>query len=413
MKRSMIVFLICLFPIISFSQKPAEYFSFPAEFEKHDAIWMGWRTTTTRGIDKSETLLRIIKSLTPYIKVNLFVDHDSTIETLQKEFRKIGINKNRVQMFVFPNPYSNVRDPGPVFLRSNKGNLMIADMKWSFYGEAPGNSSAAKRIDSIDWYVARKLNLPVRTSTLISEGGAREFNGKGVMMAVESTEMHRNKGWSRDSIEKELLRMFGQEKIIWLKKALAEDDPLKYELPSGTLYTFGINHIDEFCRFASSNTILLAEVTKDESLKDTLHKISYERLQENIRILKSVTDQNGKPFKVLRVPAAEMMTRTYRINSNDTASIKKFNLAATGGDVTYYIATSYLNFLVTNGIVLMASYWKPGRPDIIRQKDNAAKNIIQLAFPGRKIIQINVEVLNQGMGGIHCATQQQPAVIKP
>ncbi len=61
-----------------------EQFSFPAEWEKHDAIWMGWRTITGRGIDKSETLLRIIKSLTPYIKVNLFIDHDSTSSMLQK-----------------------------------------------------------------------------------------------------------------------------------------------------------------------------------------------------------------------------------------------------------------------------------------------------------------------------------------
>ena len=79
------------------------------------------------------------------------------------------------------NPYRNLRDPGPVFLKSNKGNLMIADMKWNFYGDTSSNSRhAAKRIDTVDQYVATKLNLPIRTSTLVSEGGAREFNGKGM-----------------------------------------------------------------------------------------------------------------------------------------------------------------------------------------------------------------------------------------
>ncbi len=33
-----------------------EYFTIPAEYEKQDAVWMGWRTVTSRGIDKSETL---------------------------------------------------------------------------------------------------------------------------------------------------------------------------------------------------------------------------------------------------------------------------------------------------------------------------------------------------------------------
>ncbi|MBA2500334.1 MAG: agmatine deiminase family protein [Chitinophagaceae bacterium] len=70
---------------------------------------------------------------------------------------------------------------------------------------------------------------------------------------------------------------------------------------------------------------------------------------------------------------------------------------------------SYLNFLITNVAVLTASYWKPGQPEIMKQKDKQAKEILQKAFPGRKIIQINVENLNEGGGGIHCATLQQPA----
>jgi agmatine deiminase len=78
--------------------------------------------------------------------------------------------------------------------------------------------------------------------------------------------------------------------------------------------------------------------------------------------------------------------------------------------VTIFIATSYLNFLVTNDIVLMSSYWKPGRPEIMKQKDQQAENILKQAFPGRRVITLNVEVLNESGGGIHCATQQQPAV---
>jgi agmatine deiminase len=151
-------------------------------------------------------------------------------------------------------------------------------------------------------------------------------------------------------------------------------------------------------------------VTREESLRDTVHKISYERLEENYRILKNARDQDGKPFKIIRVPVPEMITRQGTVNRNDSALIKNNKLPPEGGKVTVFIATSYLNFLVTNDIVLMASYWKPGRPEVMRQKDQQAEKILKQAFPRRKVIALNVEVLNESGGGIHCATQQQPAI---
>ncbi|MGZ5134714.1 MAG: agmatine deiminase family protein [Flavitalea sp.] len=366
-----------------------EVFTMPAEFEKHEAIWMAWKKFPDSATFKNETVFLVLKTLTPYIPVKLLIEHDSVSTILHEEFKKRGIDKSRIQMFTYgSDPYRNLRDPGPVFLKSNKGNLMVADMKWNFYGHASSNfGPAVKRVDTIDQYVATKLNLPIRTSTLVSEGGAREFNGRGTMMVVEYTEMHRNKGWSRDSIENELLRMFGQKKIIWLRQGTAEDDNgKKFTLASGKVTTRGCNHIDEFARFASPNTVLLAEVTKEESLRDSMHKISYERLEANYQILKAATDQDGKPFKIIRMPVPEL-------------------IVGRGGGV---FVTSYLNFLITNGLVLTASYWKPGRPEIMKQKDKQAKNILEKAFPGRKVIAINVEAFNVGGGGIHCATQQQP-----
>ena len=394
-KINFIAFLVLAITVCASAQtkKPIqnepEHFTMPAEFEKHEAIWMAWKIFPVMAKFKEETVFNVIKILTAYVPVKLLIDHDSVSTRLHEEFKKRGIDKNKVSMFVYPEPYRNIRDPGPVFLKSNKGNLMIADMKFNFYGTASSNFiPAAKRIDTIDQYVATKLNLPIRTSTLVSEGGAREFNGKGTMMVVEYTEMHRNKGWSRDSIENELIRMFGQKKIIWLKQGLAEDDPGKtFQLASGKVSTIGCNHIDEFARFASSNTILLAEVTKEESLRDSLHKISFERLEANYQILKAATDQDGKPFNIIRVPVAELIGR--------------------GGGL---MVTSYLNFLITNGLVLTASYWKPGRPEIMKQKDEQVKKIFEKRFPDRKVVAINVEDFNVGGGGIHCATQQQPSI---
>jgi agmatine deiminase len=83
-----------------------------------------------------------------------------------------------------------------------------------------------------------------------------------------------------------------------------------------------------------------------------------------------------------------------------------------GDTINQLIASSYLNFLVTNGCVLVAAYYKEGRPLSTRQKDEQAKEILQQAFPGREIIQIHkAEDLNSNGGGIHCMTQQQPKML--
>jgi agmatine deiminase len=409
-KKLLIISVLLLAQGSSFSQPTSEHFSFPAEFEKQDAVWMTWVDGTFFAGDSiGENILEIIKQLVPYVRVTLFVNDDSTRTYLHKRFSKNGIDVSKVNMIIYRDPWFNLRDPGPVFLKGSHAHLMIADMKWNVFGLLDTADAFCVHVDTIDRAVARMMNVPVRRAKIAGEGGDREFNGKGTMMAVQSTEMSRNKGMPRDSIEKELLREFGQKKMIWLKKGPIDDEEVTYGKLPGNIYPNGVNHIDEFCRFVSSNTILLAEMTTEEAQKDSLNMISYQRLKEDLDILRHANDQDGRPFNIVRMPAAETMTARFRVDSADDFSLHYFHGCHAGDTVTYILATSYLNFLITNNAVLMPSYWKEGRPESMKLKDEKAKAIMEKLFPDRKIIQINVEALNHGGGGIHCATQQQPA----
>ncbi|HVE61296.1 MAG TPA: hypothetical protein VNA26_05735, partial [Chitinophagaceae bacterium] len=72
-------------------------------------------------------------------------------------------------------------------------------------------------------------------------------------------------------------------------KGLVIDETLHYGTIWKDLYPVGSGgHIDLFCRFAGPNTILLAEVTKEEAKNNLVAAIDYERLEENYRILKVV-----------------------------------------------------------------------------------------------------------------------------
>ena len=129
-------------------------------------------------------------------------------------------------------------------------------------------------------------------------------------------------------------------------------------------------HIDEFCRFIGTNTILLAEVTEEEALRSELHRINKNRLDACYTILKQETDANGNPFTIIRIPTPE--PQFFQLNENEEIikqinSLKKLFKAKklidgtdypNAADLKLLPALSYCNFTIANGVVLMAAYWK-------------------------------------------------------
>ncbi|MFB7755212.1 agmatine deiminase family protein, partial [Streptomyces sp. NPDC056121] len=58
-------------------------------------------------------------------------------------------------------------------------------------------------------------------------------------------------------------------------------------------------------------------------------------------------------------------------------------------------------FHVVNGAVVTAQFGD-------RAKDHAARQALSDAFPGREVIQLDVDRLMGGGGGIHCSTMHEP-----
>jgi agmatine deiminase len=63
----------------------------------------------------------------------------------------------------------------------------------------------------------------------------------------------------------------------------------------------------------------------------------------------------------------------------------------------------YVNWYVCNGAVLVPRFGD-------RSADGAARSLVTSLYPGREVIQLTINNLAEGGGGIHCITQQQPAV---
>lgn len=63
----------------------------------------------------------------------------------------------------------------------------------------------------------------------------------------------------------------------------------------------------------------------------------------------------------------------------------------------------YVNWYVCNGAVLIPRFGDP-------RADEAARDLVSDLYPHREVVQLTIDNLAEGGGGIHCATQQQPAV---
>lgn len=353
---------------------------FPGEFEKQQAIWIQWPDefyNTARRRPVYPVFIDIIKALDPYVRVNLISQSKEEITQIADLLKANGYSGTNIHYYIVNHLSIWVRDVGPIFVKDDQNKLNVVDFGFNNYSREA--SQYFIDVESqIHRLTAQLLRLPLISTNLISEGGGIESNGRGTIMITESVALNRNPSLTKNQIENEYKKVIGAKKVIWLKQGLAEDDPI----------TKG--HIDEIARFASPNTILLAQVLPDDRYANSTSQESYRRLEENYSILLHSTDQDGKPFRIMRIP----MPPTLYGEIDDANEIP---------------VRSYLNYVVTNGAVLMQTYWKPGSSDKLKAAEDQVRGIFQGAFPGRKIIGINAESVNFWGGGIHCITLHMPA----
>ncbi len=389
---------------------PSEVFSFPAEFEPQSAVWIGARPKEN-GQPALGIVAQMVAALAPSVDVYLMTPTAAEKVQVEAAIRKTGLDTRRIHyVAITSSPTRWYRDIGPIFLTGDRGHLKVVDFDFNCYGDCQSGSAEAKAKEGIDRQIAGMLHLPILRTELASEGGDREVNGRGTLMAVEAVEMQRNPQLTRHQIERELLRVLGQKKMIWLKRGMAEDDDAERGPLYANVYAAGAGgHIDEMARFTAPDTVVLAQVTPQERDSDRVLRMSYQRLEENERILKSATDQDGHPFHIVRMPAADPIYLDYNFKAGDHG-LAFFRGSKPGQPIRVILPASYMNFTISNGVVLVPAYWRPGRPESTRRKDEAAKRILQRLFPDRRILRIDAENLNYGGGGMHCATQQQPAV---
>jgi agmatine deiminase len=327
--------------------------------------------------------VELIVTLSQYENVGVFVESEERIPSITSTLKQFSAKMENIQYTVFPGADLWIRDSGPAILKNKNGRLKAVDFR-----------NIVPKFENNDQDMAQNLRLKIADGKLTSVGGARESNGEGTVIVTEHFFSTKLGQFKKEEVEREFQQSCGVKNIIWLKKGMIEDELFQNGPIHQNVYPVGCGgHVDEFCRFTASNTVLLAEVDEEDRSKHPLYEINHQRLEENLDILKNF---NQHALNIVRIPAAEFMYKE-EINPADQ---KAYQVVLTA---------SYLNFVIGNHIVLAAKYYEEGMPLSVKKKDEKVNAILQEQFPQHKILQINPKHLNARGGGYHCMTYNLPS----
>ena len=244
------------------------------------------------------------------------------------------------------------RDSGPNYVVEN-GELIATCWTFNGWGEkfVPFDKDAtiASR-----WAV--KAGHKTRKIDMVLEGGSINVDGAGTLITTEQCLLNpnRNLKLSREQITERLCRELGQQQVVWLPFGLALDDDTD-------------GHVDNVAAFIGSRDVIMQGC-------DDKNEADFVRCAANIAVAKSA----GLNVRVIPV-------LPYVVTDGVRAAVP------------------YLNFYICNDAVIV--------PVCGHDADSEMLALLGEYIPGHDIVGLEIgEILARGGGGIHCITQQVPAI---
>lgn len=333
----------------------------PHEGDRHERLWLAWPTRGYTLGDTAEdaetarsTWAAVANAAAVFEPVTVVVhprDRDLTPRYLD----------SAIEIRVREIDDAWIRDTGPSFVTEG---ARLGAVTWVFNGWGRQEWASWQHDSTLAPAVAEWAGAIRVESALVNEGGGMHVDGLGTVLVTETVQRDqaRNPGLSRAEIEAELARTIGATHVVWLPRGLTRDAD-RY----GTR-----GHVDIVATIASPGRVLLHD-QRDPAHPD--HAITAQ-----IRgLLADARDARGKPFEIVDLPAPRVLQ-----------------------DDDGFVDYSYVNHVLVNGGVIACAFGDPN--------DREAAAILRDAYPGRDVVSVDARPLFARGGGIHCITQQQPAV---
>jgi agmatine deiminase len=370
-------------------QTPEELgFAMPAEWERHEATWLGWPHNPTDWPDKLDTIRwvygEMVRKISPGEIARILVRNRAEEKLARSYLTRSGADLGNVQFIPHPTNRGWMRDSGPIFVRkrqdfgaprrrsaearktedgTQRPETAIVDFHfnaWAKYHDWQKDRRVPALAAAI--FGRRLFQARCRGRDFVIEGGGIDVNGQGALLATRECYLDpkvqvRNPGLGQEEIEETLKQYLGVTKVLWLAGGPAGDD------------THG--HIDDVCRFVNRNTVVLVRETNPKD-------INYRPLAENWERIRELRLEDGSKPEVVPLPMpAPLYFEGCRLPA------------------------SYANFYISNAAVIVPTFNDPN--------DRVALGTLGDLFKDRPVAGIHAVDLVLGFGALHCLTQQEPA----
>ncbi len=391
------------------STPAADGFSMPAEFAPQERVWMGWphRTDTwAHGAKPAQkqyaAIARAIAEFTPVTMCANEADFANCLAVFEDD--------DNVTVIEMTTNDAWFRDTGATFVTDGAGNKRACDWHFNAYGGLIDGLYFPW--DADDQIAAKMAQLTgcvrYRPDDMILEGGSITVDGEGTVIVTDQCLLSPGRTasavlaeeedeetiwpkyakqfepWSeelRAYMDEHLKAYLGVEKVIWVREGI---DP---EETNG--------HIDDVATFIAPGVVAVIW-TDDPDYP------FYRQCHEAYDTLAAATDAQGRQLKVYKLPMPveplymdQASCDTIDVDENAEPRVADEPLIA-----------SYMNYLVTNGGVIVPQYG-----DV---NDQLAVDTLQQIYDevwgegAYKCVGVQSEQVVFGGGNIHCITQQEP-----
>lgn len=337
----------------------------PAEWEPHEATWLGWPHQESDWPGKLAPIPwvygEIVRHLVPGERVRI-VTPPRHVAAARALLRRVGVDLGRVDLLAWPSDRGWMRDAGPIFVRAGRQRA-IARFRFNAWAKYENWQND----DRFPLRASKKLGVLLhgvahRDREVVLEGGSIDVNGRGTLVTTEECLLDRkvqvrNPGFSREDYERVFHDVLGVTNVVWLGKGIEGDD------------THG--HVDDLCRFVDAKTLVMI---RDRHGRGKNHRI----LEANWERLRSARLEDASRPELVELPCPEPLHLDGQ-----------------------RLPASYANFYIGNEAVLVPTFNDPA--------DRKALGVLAELFPRRRVVGIHAVDLVWGLGTLHCLTQQEPA----
>ena len=341
-------------------------FRMPAEWDRHEATWLGWPHNTTDWPGKFAAIPWVFGEMAKKIaageSLRIIVESARHESSARNVLKKAGADVSRARFYHFPTNRGWTRDMGPIFVRNGAGEKRVVNFRFNAWAKYPDWQKDAKVHARAAKALGVKMFQPmIGDAQFVLEGGSIDVNGRGTVLTTEECLLDqetqaRNPGRSRAEIERALCDALGATNVLWLGKGIAGDD------------THG--HVDDIARFVNPETIVACRETD-------VRDVNHAPLSDNLERLAGMQLENGRKPEVVPLPMPSPLF---------------FN--------GMRIPASYANFYIANAAVIVPTFNDP--------RDRTALGILAELFKDRPVVGIHAVDLVWGFGTLHCLTQQEP-----